>query len=120
MKLNKTFSKTVSNKFHEKYHDFTLAIFFFFFGLWEKNDSSTPKKVLENTNEGTCGYLRYVNLLICLRWSVASFWRVIRNFFLAWLFFNVRNKGITTKLAEKMGREHHVGQSSSNAHTALL
>ena len=46
-----------------------------------KNDSSTPKNVVQNTNECTCDYLRYVTLLICLRWSVVSFWGVIRNIF---------------------------------------
>ena len=28
------------------------------FGLWEKNDNSTPKNVLQDTNERTCDYLR--------------------------------------------------------------
>ena len=36
------------------------------FGLWEKNDSST-QNVLQNTNERTCDYLRYVTFVICLR-----------------------------------------------------
>ena len=45
-----------------------------------KNDSSTPKNV-QNSNECTCDYLRHVTLLICLRWSVVSFWGVIRNIF---------------------------------------
>ena len=36
----------------------------------KKNDSSTPKNVLENTSGYTCDYLRYVSLLICLRRSV--------------------------------------------------
>ena len=38
------------------------------YDLWtlRKNDSSTPKNVPQNTNEHTCDYLHYVNLLICL------------------------------------------------------
>ena len=77
------------------------------FGLWgKKKDSSTPKNVLQNTSECMCDYLRYVTFLICLRWTVASFWGVILNIFLAWMFFNAHNKRIATKLAENMGREH--------------
>ena len=49
------------------------------FGLWEKNDGSTLKNVLENTNEHTCDCLRYTTLLICLQRSVAWFWGVIRK-----------------------------------------
>ena len=32
----------------------------------KKNESSVPKNALENTNERTCNYVRYVTLLICL------------------------------------------------------
>ena len=35
------------------------------------------------------------------------------------MFFNARNKGIETKLAEKMGIEHPAEQLSCDAHTAL-
>ena len=72
---------------------------------WWKNDSSTLKNFLWNTNEHTCDYLFYVTLLICLRWSVVWFWRVIRKCILAWIYFSLHNKGIATKLTEKMGRD---------------
>ena len=87
------------------------------FGLWEK---ITLKNVLQNTNERTCDYLRYIALLICLCWSVFSFPGVIRNVFLAWMFYKARNEGIATKLAEKMGREYPVGQLFCNARTAVV
>ena len=48
-------------------------------GLLEKTDSSSPKNVLENTNEHTCDYLRYVSFPICLHWSAVWFWGVIRK-----------------------------------------
>ena len=46
---------------------------------FEKKNSSTPKNVPQNTNEHTCDNLRYVSVLICLRWSVVWFWGVIRK-----------------------------------------
>ena len=36
------------------------------------------------------------------------------------MFFTAHNKGIVTKLAEKMGREYIAGQLFCNAHTALV
>ena len=42
---------------------------------------------------------------LCLRWIAVRFWGVIRKCFLAWIVFKGHNKGIATKLAEKMGRE---------------
>ena len=36
------------------------------------------------------------------------------------MFFNAHNKGIATKLVEKIGREHPAGQPVCNAHTALV
>ena len=51
------------------------------YDLWtlRKDDSSTLKKFLQNTNEHTCNYLCYVTLLVCLRWSIVWFWGVIRK-----------------------------------------
>ena len=37
------------------------------FGPLRKNDRSSLKYVLENTNDHTCNYLRYVTLVMCLR-----------------------------------------------------
>ena len=47
------------------------------YDLWtlRKNDSSTLRNVPPNTSEHTCDYLRYMSLLICLRWSVIWFWK---------------------------------------------
>ena len=36
------------------------------------------------------------------------------------MFFNAHNKGIATKLVEKIGREHPASQPVCNAHTALV
>ena len=62
----------------------------------------------------------HVTLLIRLHWSVIPFWGVVRNNFLAWMFFNAHNKGITTKVAERMGREHPAGLPFWNAHRSLV
>ena len=61
-----------------------------------------------------CDFLCYVTLLICLHWSIVWFWGVIKKYFLTWIYFTVHNKGIVTKLAEKMGRGHTVGQLYSS------
>ena len=45
---------------------------------------------------------------------------VIRKWFLAWISFTAHNKGIVTKLAEKIGRENTAGQLFCNTHTALV
>ena len=50
------------------------------FGLWEKTRAQLRKNVPQITNEHTCDYLRYLTLLICLRWSVVWFWGVIRKY----------------------------------------
>ena len=36
------------------------------------------------------------------------------------MFFTAHNKGIATKLAEKMGKEHTARQLFCNAYTALV
>ena len=85
-----------------------------------KNDSSTLKNVLQNTNEHKCNYLRHFTFLICLHGTIASFWGMIRGTFLAWMFFNAHNKEIATKLVENIGREYPAGQPFHNAYTALV
>ena len=84
----------------------------------ERQLNSNKQFIVLKTNERTCDIS--FTLLICFGWSVASFLGVIKHIFLVLMFFDACNKGITTKLADKMSREHPVGQPFCNAHTDLV
>ena len=89
------------------------------FGL-RKNDSWTLKKCFAKyqwTHVRLSPLCYLANLFTLKRCFIL---RVIRNIFLALMFFNTYNKGIATKLAEKMGQERPAGQPFRNPHTALV